>query len=59
MDEIGAKYFSLWKISALLDGVGISDEMSQPIRTAMLHPFFMQRIGVITFKCWGAFDKKL
>lgn len=51
MDEIGGKYFALWKISALLDEVGISDEMSQPIRTAMLHHFFIQRIAVITFKC--------
>lgn len=51
MDEIGGKHFSLWKISALLDGVGISDEMSQPIRMAMLHHFFIQRIAVITFKC--------
>lgn len=40
MDEIGGKHFSLWKISAQLDDVGISDEMSQPISMAMLHHFF-------------------
>lgn len=51
MDEIGGKYFALWKISALLDEVGISDEMSQPIRMAMLHHFFTQRFAIITFKC--------
>lgn len=51
MDEIGGKYSAFWKISALLDEVGISDELSQPIRMAMLHHFFIQRIAVITFKC--------
>ncbi len=55
MDEIGGKYFALWKISALLDEVGISDEMSQPIRMAMLHNFFIQRFAVITYKCLDSF----
>lgn len=50
MDEIGGKYFALWKISALLDEVAILDEMSQPITMAMLHHFFIQRIAATTFK---------
>lgn len=47
--------------SALFEEVGILDEMSKPIMTAMLHhfsPSFIRRIAAATLKCSALIDKK-